>query len=307
MSKHHSKSEKRFICGTQRTPFLIADLSLARYDETAKIIMEKDMKTWLSVLTLCLAPNSHAFAQTDGGEVDREILARVKSRMLSEVADGKVAGAAHLISHDGKEVYFASAGLRDIETRKPFERDTILRFYSMSKPITSVAAMKLYEQGKFQLDDPVSKFIPAFKSTTVWEQRDSDGAVVAAEREIQVLDVFRHTTGFAYGGNGNSSLESKYVSVGMTYRPPAGMMPPDMTIEDAANALATIPALHHPGKQFTYGFSNRPSWKIDRSLVWKDSRRVPEVGDLRSVQDGRYRLLCSRREKGAICDLSHLA
>lgn len=270
---------------------------------TLRIETENDMKTLVLVLTLCLALKSSALAQADGAGVDQEILARVKGRMLSDVAKGKVAGAAHLISHNGREVYFASAGLRDIETQKPLERDTILRFYSMSKPITSVAAMKLYEQGKFQLEDPVSKFIPAFRSTTVWEEGESNGAAVAAEREIQILDVFRHTTGFAYGGNGNSTLDAKYASAGMKYRPPGGMMPPDMTIENAANALASIPAHHHPGKQFTYGFSTDLLGRLIE--VWSgktlDEYLKSAIFDPCNMTDTDFYVPEGKRERFATC------
>lgn len=182
-------------------------------------------------------------------------LEAIASKMRQAVKDGKVAGAAHLMVRGGEEVYFESAGYRDVEEGSPMERDSILRFYSMSKPITSVAAMALYEGGKFKLDDPVSKFIPAFATSTVFERQDDRFVKVPPRRPISVRDVFRHTTGYAYGGNGNSDLAAIYAAEGMQYREPKGMLPPEKTIERAAEALARIPALHHPGERFTYGFS----------------------------------------------------
>jgi CubicO group peptidase (beta-lactamase class C family) len=124
----------------------------------------------------------------------------------------------------------------------------------MTKPITSVAAMTLFEQGKFDLDDPVSKFIPAFAETTVLEGDGDSQQTVPAKRPITIRDVFRHTTGYSYG-DGKPGVRKYYEREGMLYRPPAGMLPPKMNIEQAAEALARIPALHHPGERFTYGFN----------------------------------------------------
>lgn len=169
------------------------------------------------------------------------------------VASGNAAGAAHLVVQNGEVIHLHAAGVRDIETRDPLQEDTVVRIYSMTKPITSVAAMTLLEQGKFQLDDPVAKFIPAFQQTTVWDNENQ--VAVAPKRPMTVRDVFRHTTGYGYDGNGNAELEKRYRESGLTYRAPAGMLPPDMSIEAAANRLAQIPAHHHPGERFTYGFS----------------------------------------------------
>lgn len=166
---------------------------------------------------------------------------------------GEVAGAVHLVGLGGTILHSHQAGVRDIVSGDAIESDTVVRIYSMTKPITSVAAMTLYEQGRFQLDDPVSNFIPAFKKSSVWDG-DTQMAV-APIRPMTVRDVFRHTTGFAYGGNGNAELERRYQQAGLKYRSPQAMLPPEMTIEEAANRLASIPAHHHPGEQFTYGFS----------------------------------------------------
>jgi outer membrane protein assembly factor BamB len=170
------------------------------------------------------------------------------------VESGKVAGASHWVTRRGEVIHSFSAGVRDIETGEPLQDDTVVRIYSMTKPITSVAAMTLFEQGKFQLDDPIAKFIPAFSQSTVWDSRAK--MAIAPKRPITVRDVFRHTTGYAYGGNGNEELERRYREAGLEYRDPAGMLPPDMSIRDAADRLATIPAHHHPGERFTYGFSS---------------------------------------------------
>jgi CubicO group peptidase (beta-lactamase class C family) len=114
--------------------------------------------------------------------------------------------------------------------------------------------MTLFEQGKFGLDDPVSKYIPAFAKTTVLEGDGDSQKIVPAKRPITVRDVFRHTTGYSYG-DGKPGVRKYYEREGMLYRSPAGMLPPKINIEQAAEALARIPALHHPGERFTYGFN----------------------------------------------------
>ena len=195
-----------------------------------------------------------AAASASAGEISPDAFNQARTQLRTGIASGQVAGGSHLVVHKGRTVYFESAGLRDIETQQPFRADTILRIYSMTKPITSVAAMMLYEQGKFQLDDPVSRYIPAFADTTVLEQVEDAVRIVSARRPITVRDVFRHTTGYSYG-DGKPNPRAYYEREGMRYRPPAAMLPPEMSIARAATALARIPALHHPGEKFTYGFS----------------------------------------------------
>ncbi|MDG2222207.1 MAG: alpha/beta fold hydrolase [Rubripirellula sp.] len=169
------------------------------------------------------------------------------------VARGDAAGAVHLVGRGGTIIHSHQAGVRDVNSGAPIGSNTVVRIYSMTKPITSVAAMTLYEQGKFQLDDPVSKYIPAFKQSSVWDGEKQQA--IAPKRPITVRDVFRHTTGFAYGGNGNAEVDRRYHEAGLKYRPPQAMLPPEMTIEEAAIKMAGIPAHHHPGERFTYGFS----------------------------------------------------
>jgi CubicO group peptidase (beta-lactamase class C family) len=183
-----------------------------------------------------------------------EAIESVRNGLHGAIDSPEIAGTSLLIVRDGEEVLFDAGGVADVDNSKPFGRETIVRIYSMTKPITSVAAMILFEQGKFGLDDPVSRFIPAFASTTVLEKDGEATRVVPAKRQITVRDVFRHTTGFSYG-DGDPSPLKYYEREGMRYRPPAAMLPPEMSIEKGAAALARIPALHHPGERFTYGFS----------------------------------------------------
>lgn len=187
-------------------------------------------------------------------EISVEVLDRAKSALVEAVQKGKLVGGTHLVSLNGETVYFERAGFRDVEDQLPFEKDTLVRIYSMTKPITSVTAMALYEQGKFQLDDPVSKYIPAFANMRVVEGDKEAFKLVPPKRALTVRDVFRHTTGYSYG-DGHPAVKEAHDRAELRYRAPNGMYSPDMTIEEAAEAMAKIPALHHPGERFTYGFS----------------------------------------------------
>ena len=188
-------------------------------------------------------------------QISQKAIDNAKAALHQAVESGKIAGGAHLVVKNGKTVHFEAVGFRDIETKKPFGKDTILRIYSMTKPITSVAAMQLYEQGKFKLDDPISKYIPSFEKSSVFVKDGEPPKIVPANRPLSIRDVFRHTTGYGYDGGGNAELDAHYKRERMTYHDPLEMMPPKMTIAEAADALAKIPAMHHPGERFTYGFN----------------------------------------------------
>ena len=112
-----------------------------------------------------------------------------------EVEDKKLPGAVMMVARKGKVVYVNALGARDPKTGDPMRADTIFRIYSMTKPIVSVAAMILVEDGKLQLTDPVAKWLPAFKDVKVW----TDGGEVAAQRPMTVQDLLRHTAGLPYG------------------------------------------------------------------------------------------------------------
>ena len=187
--------------------------------------------------------------------VSSEALNAASAKIRSLVDNKKIEGAAHLVFHRGKVVYFDVAGVCDLESRRPFKRDTILRLYSMTKPITSVAAMTLYEQGKFALDDPLSKFVPGFASAQVLVKQGDSFKPVPPSRPVTVRDVFRHSTGYTYGRGTPPAFFEYYDREGLMYDKALGMFPPKMPIRKAADALTRIPAAHHPGAKFTYGFS----------------------------------------------------
>src|SRR6201990_2078230 len=147
-------------------------------------------------------------------------LAQVSDYIRNEVATGKIPGAILLIQQHGKPVYFENFGVRDSATQLSMSADTIFRLYSMSKPITSVAAMMLVEDGKLALGDPLSKYIPAFADVKVGvETRGDDGRVTLAleppNRPITIEDLLRHTSGLTYGFYGYGIVPGLYPKAGL--------------------------------------------------------------------------------------------
>src|SRR6202045_4492195 len=153
--------------------------------------------------------------QSVAASFSREKLARIGDYIRNEIATGKIPGAIMLIQQHGQPVYFENFGVRDVATRLPMTADTIFRLYSMSKPITSVAAMMLVEDGKLALDDPVAKYIPAFADVKVGVEKPGENgrpalALEPLNRPITIEDLLRHTSGLTYGFYGDSEVRRLY-------------------------------------------------------------------------------------------------
>ena len=181
-----------------------------------------------------------------------EKLERVGAYIRQEIAAGTMPGAVILIEQHGHPVYFESFGVRDLDSRRPMTADTIFRIYSMSKPITSVAAMMLVEDGKLALDDPVAKYIPAFANVKVGvEKADESGkpalALEPLDRPITVEDLLRHTSGLTYGFYGNSAVRRIYAN--------SDMFDGDFDNATFAERLARLPLAEQPGTRWDYGHS----------------------------------------------------
>jgi CubicO group peptidase (beta-lactamase class C family) len=182
----------------------------------------------------------------------RARLERVGDYMRNEIATGKIPGAIVLIQQHGKPVYFEKFGVRDVESRHPMTDDTIFRLYSMSKPITSVAAMMLVEDGKLSLSDPLAKYIPAFADVKVGaEKRDEAGksalALEPLQRPITIEDLLRHTSGLTYGFYGEGAVRKLYVK--------ADLFRGDFDNADFADRLAKLPLAEQPATVWDYGHS----------------------------------------------------
>ncbi|MGB8682116.1 MAG: serine hydrolase domain-containing protein [Candidatus Binatus sp.] len=164
------------------------------------------------------------------------------------IAPGKIAGCQTLVARHGHVAYFKSQGLMDRERRKPVTDDTIFRLYSMTKPITSVALMTLFEQGHFQLNDPVSRFIPAWRDHKVWVSGEGPSMETAAPaRPMSMRHVLSHTGGLTYGAT-NHPVDRAYREVGVGRG--AGE-----TLGGFADKLAKVPLRYQPGERWMYSLS----------------------------------------------------
>ncbi|MDE0690254.1 MAG: serine hydrolase [Candidatus Poribacteria bacterium] len=171
-------------------------------------------------------------------------LGRIAPVMQGYVDNGKIPCALTMIAREGKLVHFEKFGMQDIAAAKPVEFDTIFRLYSMTKPITSVAVMMLYEEGHFQLTTPVSEFVPAFKDMKVYTEDGS--AIVDADREVTIKHLLTHTAGLIYDSNkGDHPIDQRYEDADLYGGDLANMV----------NKLGGIPLLHQPGTAWKYGMS----------------------------------------------------
>ena len=176
--------------------------------------------------------------------VSAERLERIRPVMQGYVDAGNLPGFLTVVARHGRIVHFETIGMRDVENNKPVEPDTIFRIYSMSKPITSVAVMMLYEEGRFQLGTPVSKFIPEFKNMKVYNEDQTE--ILDAKKEITIKHLLMHTAGLTYGW-GNKPVDALYKE--------AKIREPGSTLVDMVEKLGKIPLVHEPGERWTYSVS----------------------------------------------------
>ncbi|HOU30440.1 MAG TPA: serine hydrolase domain-containing protein, partial [Bacteroidales bacterium] len=193
-------------------------------------------------------------ATPESAGMSAERLSRIDKMIQSAVDSGWIAGAVGFISRDGKIIYHKAFGVSDLEAKTQLKKDDIFRIASQTKAITSIAAMMLFEEGKFLLDDPVSKYIPEFKNPRVIEkfnEKDTTFTTVPAKREITIRDLFTHTSGIDYAGIGSPTMRAIYAK----YDIPGGFGTDKMVIGDKMRALGKLPLAHNPGERFTYGLN----------------------------------------------------
>jgi len=203
-----------------------------------------------------------AQAPPEQAGVSKQKLDRIHDVFKREIDDGRLPGTVVLVARRGKLIYADAVGFQDKEESKPMALDSIFRIYSMTKPLVSVAAMMLVEDGKVELTDPVSKFLPAFKSEQVSVAR-ADGEFarvtytsVPADREITVQDLLRHTAGLAYGEiTANAPVKDAYAKAGL-YKPGARDYDVrDLTPAEEVERIAKAPLAHQPGTVWEYSLA----------------------------------------------------
>ena len=202
--------------------------------------------TALTALTLA-TPATPALAQTPAAPSEAVKLdtKRIDAMLAKMVADGRAAGVSALVWKDGREVHFAARGNADREANRPFARDTLVQIWSMTKPVTGVALMQLWEQGKFRLDDPLARYLPDFATMLVQDGTDAAGKPLwrPASRPITIRDVLRHTAGFAYG-DGPSAAHKAFAA--------ADPLNPQNDLAEFGRRLAKVPLLSEPGTEWHY-------------------------------------------------------
>jgi len=185
-----------------------------------------------------------------GAHFNQEKLAKVGDYLRDQVAQGKIPGAVLLIQQHGVPVYHQLIGVRDTATKAPMTDDTIFRLFSLTKPITSVVAMQLIDEGKLALSDPVSKYIPSFANVKVGvEKKNEDGSkaldLVPSNRPVTIMDLMTQTSGIAYGFYGDSLVHKAYLAADI-YRG-------DPDNAEFAERIAKLPLQNQPGTLWQYG------------------------------------------------------
>lgn len=192
--------------------------------------------------SLAIADNL-SYSSPESVGMSSEALERIAPVLQQYVDSGELVGVVSMLARHGEIVHFESYGTLDKNTGAPIEKDSLFRIYSMSKPITTVAAMMLYEEGKFQLTDPVSKFLPEFANLKVM---DEGGSMVAPERAMTMQMLMSHTAGLTYGVFGDTLVDRQYRDAEILG---------NTDLAEMTSRLGEIPLQYQPGTRFHYSVS----------------------------------------------------
>jgi len=211
-------------------------------------------------------PVAAAAAPEPAPRVDR---AHIDDVLRGYVADGKAVGVSALVFEHGEEAYFGAFGESDREAGRAMARDTLVQVFSMTKPVTGVALMTLYEEGRFELDDPLAKHLPEYADVRVFAGVDAAGEPIleAPVRPITVYDILRHTAGFATDAEPADSPVGRLLA-------DAKPMDPGKTLAQFSEALARVPLVFQPGTQWRYGPSVDVQARLAEKLAGKPFERL---------------------------------
>lgn len=173
--------------------------------------------------------------------------AELERTFAADIQKKRIPGAVLLVARDGKVAYEKALGAQDPATGAPMRADSVFRIYSMTKPIVSVAAMQLVEEGRIRLDDPVSNYVPAMRNLSVGTERNGKLDVAPAKREITVRDLLRHTSGITYGVFGKGMVKDLYKE--------NRIGDPALSSAELVQRLAKLPLMYEPGTRWEYGHS----------------------------------------------------
>ena len=206
----------------------------------------------LCLLTAAAHAQTLPTAKPEDVGMSSERLGRIAARLRTDAEKGVIPGSVLLVARHGKIAMFEASGLRDPQTKAPMTKDAIFRIYSMSKPITSVSTMLLFEEGKLTLDQPVSRYIPALGKLKVGvEKTDAAGAktleLVDSRRDMTIQDLLRQTSGLTYGFFGDTLVKKQYVAAKIWEDYP--------TNAELAERLGKLPLAYQPGTTWDYSHS----------------------------------------------------
>ena len=234
-------------------------------------------------------------AQEGAADVARIDPARLDRALSGYVDSGKLPGVSALVYQDGREAYFGAFGHADREAGRPMARDTMMQIFSMTKPVTGVALMQLWEQGRFQLDDPVARYLPEFAGIRVYAGTDVHGKPLleAPRRAPTIRDLMRHTAGLVEGNGGAGPVADLYRKAD-----PENL---DHTLAEEVRRIASVPLLYHPGTRWVYS----PAVDVQARLVEVlsgqpfDAYLQQHVFDPLRMRDTRYTLRDADRPRMA--------
>jgi CubicO group peptidase (beta-lactamase class C family) len=193
-------------------------------------------------------------ARPESAGMSAERLARIDRFLDEQVEKQNIPGAVAFVARNGKVVYYKAFGYDDIEKQTPLRKDHIFRIASQTKAITSIAALMLFEEGAYSLDDPVSKYIPEFQKPVImktFNESDSTYTSEPAKKEITIRQLFTHTSGLGYAGIGTKEMKAIYAKAGV----PSGVGNSTDILAEKMRILGKQPLMHEPGEKFTYGLS----------------------------------------------------
>ncbi|HLT91155.1 MAG TPA: serine hydrolase domain-containing protein [Woeseiaceae bacterium] len=216
---------------------------------------------------------------------------RIDAVLSGYVARGELVGVSALVYERGEEAYFGAFGMADREAERPLARDSLVRIYSMTKPVTGVTLMTFYDEGRFELDEPLERYLPEYAGMRVFAgMENGEPRLVPAERPPTIRDVLRHTAGFAGGG------EEGWL--GERWRE-ADLFNPGNTLADVSAGLAALPLAYQPGTQWRYGPSVDVQARLVEVLSGKPFEAVVRERVLvpLGMEETQYRLGPGQRER----------
>jgi len=218
------------------------------------------MKKFIFLLALIVIFQSHILAQVllpevkKSGHFDYNKLSQIDTMLNEFVKNNWLVGVSALIVKDNQVVYYKGFGYADRASKKPMEANAIYRIMSQTKAITSLAVLQLFDQGKINLDQPVSDFISSFNKQSVikdYNTKDTTYTTVPAKRNITIRDLLTHTSGLDYSSIGSEKMVAIYAKAGL----PSGLGKSNGTLLEKMKILGTLPLVHQPGERFTYGLN----------------------------------------------------